>query len=139
MATNDEAVVVELEALLTQLHADWPVRAWGWDGRLPTATSSVTGEQIAQAQALVLRAMPQQFEAATLASAPADVLAFVQRSGGLRGNQLAFCVVRPGRTVVGLWWPWGGGGTVSLRVGFVGAESDPQLAVRLRTLFGVAA
>jgi hypothetical protein len=139
MATIDDAPVVELEALLTQLHADWPVRAWGWDGRLPTATSSVSGDQIAQAQALAVRAMPQQFDGATLVNAPADVLAFVQRSGGLRGSQLAFCAVRPGRTVVGLWWPWGGGGTVSLRVGFVGAESDPSLAVRLRTLFGVPA
>jgi hypothetical protein len=124
---------------LTQLHADWPVRAWSWDSRLPTATSSVTGEQIAAAQALVARALPKQFDAASISSAPSSALAFVERSGGLRGNQLAFCADAEGRTIVGLWWPWGGGGTVSLRIGIVGAESDPALADRLRALFGVAA
>jgi hypothetical protein len=131
--------MVTIEEAVTQLRADWPVRAWSWDGRLPTATSSVAGEQIAPAQALVLRAMPRQFDAASLANAPSDVIAFVERSGGLRGNQLAFYAAHSGRTAVGLWWPWGGGGTVSLRVGFVGAENDPQLAARLRELFGLPA
>jgi len=106
---------------------------------LPTATSAVTGEQIVRAQALVTRALPLQFDAASLARAPKDVVAFVERSGGLRGAQLAFCAEHPGRAAVGLWWPWGGGGTVSLRVGFVGAEHDPALADRLRALFGVPA
>ena len=127
----------ELFALLTRLKDEWPSRAWGWDGRLPTITSSFDAATGVQARAIVDRLLPQPFTAETLATAPEAVREIVERSGGLRGSQLAFCGGPPDRLAFGLWWPWGGGGTISLRLGLVVASPDAAGIARLRELFKI--
>jgi hypothetical protein len=124
---------------LARLREEWPSRSWSWDGRLPTATSAVTSSQLEQARAVVDRTFPHRLDKATLGDAPEAVRALVDRSGGLRDAQLAFYLEAAPFIAFGLWWPWGGGSHVSLRVGLIGAEADPALAQRLRDSFGVEA
>jgi hypothetical protein len=118
------------------LRADWPSRSWSWDDRLAMVTSAFGKEHLAQTQAIVVAALPRQFGPETIAEAPKQLLAVVEDSGGLRGNQLAFCGEDLDCMGYGLWWPWGGGGMVSLRIGVVGADTD-ALTTRLRALFEV--
>ena len=135
MAIIEEASPV---APLSALRTAWPDLKWSWDGRLLTVVSSFGGEQVAQARAVTSRVLPQQFDSTSLASAPAPILSIIERSGGLRGNQLAFCGGAAACMFFGLWWPWQGGGTVSLRVGLVSANEDPALTKQLRELFGAS-
>lgn len=122
------------DAALSALRTEWPTKEWSWDGRMSVVTSAVSGPHIALARAIVEKALPQVFDGTNLASAPDALRAIITASGGLRGNQLAFA----DGTAFGLWWPWGGGGTVSLRIGLVGAAKDEALTTRLRDLFGVS-
>ena len=97
-------------------------------------TSSFAVALAGQARAVATRALPRQFDAATIASSPAALLAIVERSGGLRGDQLAFCSGDGTPVAFALWWPWGGGDNISLRIGVVGVADAEQ---RLGQLFGV--
>lgn len=128
MATIDDAAVL---AALSQLRSEWPTQAWTWDGRMSMVSSAVSGPQIATARAVTERAMTLVFHPANIATAPEAVRAIVERWGGLRGDQFAFSI----GDALGLWWPWGGGETVSLRIGFL---SEGNLAQPLRALFGIA-
>jgi hypothetical protein len=114
-------------AALSLLKAEWPSGAWTWDGRMSMVTATVSGEQVAAGRSLAARALPLCFDDKTLAGAAPQLVSIVERYGGLRGGQLVFS----NGEVFGLWWPWGGGGTVSLRVGLLGDAS------KLRALFGL--
>ena len=47
--------------------------------------------------------------------------------GGLRDKQEVFVMVlAPGLVLLGLWWPWGHGGTISLRLIPHSLEGDPS-------------
>jgi hypothetical protein len=134
MASIDDNPIL---SVLTKLRADWPNRSWSWDGRLPTVASSFDASLAAQARAATEVALPHCYNAESIAGAPAEMAELVARSGGLRGEQLAF-YGGSSRSAYALWWPWGGGKTVSLRVGLFGAERDPALVAALRDLFGVS-
>ncbi|MEO6952826.1 MAG: hypothetical protein ABI321_13555 [Polyangia bacterium] len=122
------------DAALSALRTEWPTKEWGWDDRMAVVSSAVSGPHITVARAVVEKAMPQSFDATSIETAPETLRALIAGTGGLRGNQLAFVT----GDAYGLWWPWGGGGTVSLRIGLVGASKDEALATRLRDLFAVS-
>ncbi len=123
-----------MDAALTALRTGWPTKEWSWDDRMSVVTAAVSGPHIAVARAVAEKALPQVFDVGSLASAPTALQEIIAATGGLRGNQLAFM----GGTAYGLWWPWGAGGTVSLRVGLVGAAKDEALSTHLRDLFAVS-
>jgi hypothetical protein len=129
--------MADLFATLAQLRTEWPSTSWSWDGRLPTATSAITADKIDEARCAVARALPHPLDGATLAQAPAGVRELIERSGGLRDQQLAYYSDGDGIVAVGLWWPWGGGKNVSLRIGLVDANKDAGLVQRLRATFGI--
>jgi hypothetical protein len=114
------------------LVAEWPKPPWSWDGRFGMVSCAVSGADIELARAVAVRALPHSFDATSLASAPAALRTLVDGCGGLRGNQLVFCDDASAPTAVGLWWPWGGGGTVSLRVGLLDSSDESAKALRAR-------
>ena len=122
------------DAALSALRTEWPTKEWSWDNRMSVVTSAVSGPHIDAARAVVEKALPQVFDGTNLVSAPDTLRQIITATGGLRGSQLAFA----DGNAFGLWWPWGGGGTVSLRVGLIGAAKDEALATRLRDLFAVS-
>src|SRR5262245_750524 len=122
---------------LRKLRADWPIREWSWDDRMEMVTSAFGKEHFAQSQGILEVALPHRFSRETIAGAPAELLAVVESSRGIRGNQLAFCGGGPDLMAFGLWWPWGSGDTVSLRIGLVGTHADDAMTARLRELFEV--
>jgi hypothetical protein len=42
-----------------------------------------------------------------------------------------------GLTAYGLWWPWGNGKTVSLRIGLADVDPGVEPFLKFRNLFGV--
>jgi hypothetical protein len=125
MSHNDAVL-----AALKQLRTSWPKAPWSWDGRFSMMSSAVTGADIETARALASKALPHSFDVSTLATAPDALRSLVDGCGGLRGNQLVFCDDTSAPTTVGLWWPWGGGGTVSLRVGLLDSGDDATKSLR---------
>jgi hypothetical protein len=126
---------------LDRLRGRWPSPDWIYDRRLKCVTSSVPltdAAIVADARAAIAEVLPASWSAATLVEAPDDVRALADRCGGLRSSQLLFWGGAPGAPgSFGLWWPWGDGTTVSLRIGLHDVDQPKVRYPRLRDVFGI--
>ncbi len=113
---------------LVQLRATWPGGAWSWDGRFSAVASTfeATAEPAARASAML--AFPHGWTAKTIDTAPPVLIELAAKTGGLRAGQRLL----GGDGLFGLWWPWGGGDKITLRIGLVAGD-----ATVLRDAFGV--
>src|SRR5690348_16531122 len=73
---------------LRKLRLSWPMRGWSWDSRMVCITSSFSVQFEDEARAAAAMAMPTEWNAATLAKAPARVRDLAERTGGVRSGQL---------------------------------------------------
>lgn len=123
---------------LARMKAAWPTRGWSWDPRLFCVTSSFTTEQEPQARKATQLALDSEWIAMTITRAPQGLRDVVERAGGIRQGQLALSSGPvAGLLAYGLWWPWGDGETVSLRVGLADVEPHREPYVRFRDVFSV--
>ncbi len=102
-------------------------------------TSSFSTEFEAKARVAIAEAFPVEFTSAAVAKAPTVLREFVDRYGGLRQGQFLFTSGAIGGSLVafGLWWPWGDGDTVSMRLGFADIDPGRETYARVREIFGV--
>jgi len=126
-AAMDDAMAQQL----TLLVQSWPGGAWSWDGRFATAGSSFALALEPQARDSAVHALTRGWTAKTLDEAPASLRAICDRTGGLRAGQRLLAGASD--ELFGLWWPWGGGATITLRIGL--AAAVPETTQRFRTLF----
>jgi hypothetical protein len=123
---------------LERLRVQWPSRDWNYDRRLRCVASSIPLAREADARAAMAEVLPVSFSADTLAGASEGQRALVEKCGGLRATQL-LCWGggddAPG--AFGLWWPWGDGTTVSLRIGLHDVDIPKERYPRLRDVFGI--
>jgi hypothetical protein len=90
----------------------------------------------AEARAVVLKFLSNEWSSRSVANAPPPVREVVEATGGVRTDQRLFTGDTSGRMLAyGLWWPWGDEITISLRVGLGGYVLDPDM-LRLREVFG---
>jgi len=123
---------------LSRMKSSWPTRGWSWDPRLLCVTSSFTTEQEPQAKKATQMALQNEWTAATIVRAPQALRDVVERAGGIRQGQLALSTGPiNGLLVYGLWWPWGDGETVSLRVGLADVDPNREPYLRFRDVYGV--
>jgi len=126
-------------AALEWLRAKWPSQDWSYDRRLRCVASSIPLAREADARAAMAEVLPVSFTVETLAGAGEGQRALVEKCGGLRAAQLLFWgggdEDAPG--VFGLWWPWGDGTTVSLRIGLHDVDVPKERYPRLRDVFGI--
>ncbi|MDB4945187.1 MAG: hypothetical protein JWP97_4721 [Labilithrix sp.] len=124
---------------LTRMKAVWPTRGWSWDPRLLCCTSSFTTEQEPAARHAVTLALPIEHTSATIARAPQQLRDVTERAGGVRAGQIVLSNGPiNGLLAYGLWWPWGDGETVSLRVGLAEVDPNREPSLKFRDIFGVS-
>ena len=123
---------------MKQLRLDWPRRGWSWDSRVSCVSSSFDASLENEARAVAMKVLAHEWTPQTLPQAPSHVRDVATRAGGLRAGQLVMASPPVGRAFAyGLWWPWGDGLTISLRVGLGDAHTREDVLVRLRDAFGV--
>jgi len=123
---------------LTQLRDSWPAPPWDWDGRFHTISATFARDAEPAVRASAVHAFPAGYTATTLATAPPALAAIAARTGGLRAGQRLLAGDLSGELVLyGLWWPWGGGEKITLRIGFANLALPAEPVVWLRELFGV--
>jgi hypothetical protein len=118
---------------LAKLKASWPGAEWSWDGRFSAVASSFARDVEPAARESMKHALSRGWTGKTIEEAPAALRAITDHTGGLRSKQRL--LAGDGDLLFALWWPWGGGDQITLRLGFVGG--DPDAIQRLRALFGV--
>jgi hypothetical protein len=123
---------------LGRMKAVWPTRGWSWDPRLLCCTSSFTTEQEPAARTATVIALPNEWTTSTIVRAPQQLRDVVERAGGVRQGQLVLSNgPLNGLLIYGLWWPWGDGETVSLRVGLADVDPNREPSLKFRDVFGV--
>ncbi|MBA3820635.1 MAG: hypothetical protein H0X17_17215 [Deltaproteobacteria bacterium] len=122
---------------LRLLRAGWPGPSWEWDMRFATLSSSFVIAHEPAARAAANHVLTYAWTQATLPTAPAGLRAICGRTGGLRAGQLLMAGKVGGIVMYGLWWPWGGGAKVTLRLGIGECAVDEAPFPMVRELFGV--
>ena len=122
---------------LAQLRDSWPTPPWSWDGRFHAVVASFAKADEPTARASAMHAFPRGWTAKSLDAAPEEMRALAGRTGGLRAGQrlLAGDELIAAR-LFGLWWPWGNGETISLRIGILDLDATSDPVPRIRELFG---
>jgi hypothetical protein len=127
-----------LFAALEGLRSRWPAQDWMYDRRLKCVASSFPLAREGEARAAMLEALPTSWSADSLPTAPPGVQGLIEKCGGLRASQLLFWGgAADGPGAFGLWWPWGDGTTVSLRIGLHDVDLPKERYPRLRDVFGI--
>jgi hypothetical protein len=93
------------------------VLSWSWDGRLGAALATLRGAEGDAVTTIVARHLGSTWDHATLGGAPKPIRELAANLGGVRAGQwLRSSDPGAGVLVAAVWWPWGDGKTVSLRV-----------------------
>ena len=130
---------VSLARGLGKLRAAWPAGGWSWDGRLACVASAFGAEFEADARAATVLGLPDEWTPAGLATAPERLRTLAARFGDVRQGQLLFTGgPLEGLFAFGLWWPWGNGQTVSLRVGLADVDTSREPTPQFCELFKVS-
>ncbi len=127
----------EVLECLTRLKQTWPGSQWDWDGRFSAVSSSFTIELEPKVRESARFAFPRGWTVKSLETAPAEFRALAETTG-MRPNQRLLAgdeLTAP--TLFGLWWPWGGGDKITLRIGLIGAGAAVAPVPAIRELFGV--
>lgn len=134
----DPIIVFEelAKALPDTLEYEWDDRFGG----VLAAFATVSRDQIF---AIVGAQLDQHWNNNTIASAPNNIKTALKEFGGLaKGQQLFACGLTENVVLLGLWWPWGHGGTISIRfVPYSFSDSDPEvdaLRTSLKGAFGLS-
>jgi hypothetical protein len=120
---------------LAELKQTWPGGEWSWDSRFAAVASSFGRDLEPSVRESIKHALSRGWTRKTIDTAPDGLRAITDRTGGLRQGQRL--LAGDADTLFGLWWPWGGGDTITLRLGFAGLDANAAEVKRLRALFGV--
>jgi hypothetical protein len=120
---------------LANLKQSWPNAEWSWDARFAAVASSFARAVEPAARESMKHVLSRGWTPKTIDTAPEALRAITDRTGGLRAKQRL--LAGDDDTLFGLWWPWGDGEQITLRLGLVGLDATTDPVKRLRALFGV--
>jgi hypothetical protein len=123
---------------LGELRDSWPTPPWSWDARFHTIAAAFSRDLEPKARASAIHAFPRGWTTRSIETAPPPKQAIADRTGGLRsGQRLLAGDELFADQLFGLWWPWGGGDMITLRIGLDGVDPLGDLFSSVRSLFDV--
>jgi len=122
---------------LTQLRDTWPAPPWTWDARFSTIASSFAVELEPAVRTSARLAYPRGWTAKSIDTAPPELRALAERTGLRAGQRLLAGDELSSPGLFGLWWPWGGGDKITLRIGILDVAANAAPLPKIRELFGV--
>ena len=134
MASPTEAWQPLLDGL-ERLREAWPGTGWSWDPRFKCVTSSFGKEIADRARAAMVGVLDGEWSPVSINQAPDEIRTLAARFGGVRTGQLLFTgeLVGGPMHLFALWWPWGDGKTISIRVApFYKKLPDSEYAKRIQ-------
>ena len=105
---------------------------WSWDDRFGAALTTFQAANEEKVRAALATTLPVRHDATTIKEASKLASQIAEAFGGLRGGQeLLFSTDGEAPLMVGAWWPWGNGATISLRVKVIalGLDDGDKLAL----------
>jgi len=103
---------------------------WNWDSRFETVLAEFSVDNKDRIRAILEHYLSISWNNSNIGKAPDIVSKISSHFGGLRSGQLLF-TSDPNQDafIFGVWWPWGNGKTISIRVApFDKRLSDSEMA-----------
>ena len=115
---------------------------WEWDGRFGGVLAAFDVDDKERVSGIVNTQLTQVWDGASINDAPKSVSSAIQNFGGLKSGQLLFTSdVTQNVILLGLWWPWGNGTTISIRFVPYGLDSSEENVdddrTTLKSIFGL--
>jgi hypothetical protein len=136
MTQDSQATTADLEARCRAfVAATREFLRWEWDGRFLLMLSVCDANNRADVEALIDQCFPHKIgsDDKDLPTCARDVMGGI---GGLRPRQFLYLTeVDRDPVMFCAWWPWGGGGKVSLRFGCWSAQLHGPGRAELRAAF----
>ena len=118
------------------LNASQGVLSWKWDSQFQTALAEFTVDNKNSVNAILERYLNTAWDSTNIGNAPEIVQMVISHFGGLRPGQLLFTSdPNQDALIFGVWWPWGDGKTISLRVAPTDKTLSDSESAELTTLF----
>lgn len=137
MSTTAEPLQTALEQL-AKLRDAWPPSPWTWDDRFECVVSTIPIALVPTVEPILTNAFSAEWTTANVGSEPPPVRALARRCGDIRAGQKVFTADLPKDALLfGLWWPWGNGAMVSVRLGVANHDNKKELVPLVRTLFDI--
>jgi hypothetical protein len=112
------------------------ILGWEWDDRFEVAIAAFSSAHETKVREILEADLRVIWLVDTVDDAPARVRE-ITKVMGLRPGQALFATDDDAEaTVFGAWWPWGGGKTISIRIGVVAADPGTH-AEATKTWFGL--
>jgi hypothetical protein len=91
--------------------------SWKWDDRFETALTECNVSNKDSIRIILERFLTSIWEGSNIDNAPDIVQTIVNKFGGLMPGQLLFTAdTKQDDFLYGVWWPWGDGNKISIRV-----------------------
>ena len=108
----------DLEKICRELlSGSWGVLSWKWDHRFEAFLAEFSTDKREEFRAMLEHDFSNVWDSSNIREAPDIVQMYNNNFGGLRSGQLLF-TTDPSQDIFicGVWWPWGDGRTISLRI-----------------------
>lgn len=93
------------------------VLSWSWDDRFECALAAFSAQEGGNVGALLKRLFDSSWDDSTIEDAPQRARLVSNDLGGLRSGQQIFVGdLDRDAFLIGAWWPWGDGKTISIRI-----------------------
>ena len=90
---------------------------WKWETRFETALAEFSIDSSDNIHAILERFFNDKWDSSSINDAPDVVQEIVKKFGALRSGQLLFTAdTKQDDFLFGVWWPWGNGNMISIRV-----------------------
>ena len=89
---------------------------WEWDDRFGGILATFEASDKDRVSGIISSQLTQVWDGTNINQAPTSVSGALKNYGGLQSGQLLFnSDVTQDVVLLGLWWPWGNGTTISIR------------------------
>ena len=110
--------------------------SWKWDNRFGTALAEFSTAQQKSVLNFLESNLSMPWDGSSINQAPETLQAIAGRLGGLRMGQMLFASDSARDDFIfGVWWPWGNGQTISLRIAPYDKRLSGRELMQLITLF----
>ena len=115
---------------------------WEWDDRFGGVLAAFEVADKDRVFGVINTQFSQAWDHANVGDAPESVSGALENFGGLTENQLLFTSdLTQGIILLALWWPWGNGTTISIRLVPYGLDSSDRekenVQAALKEVFGL--
>ena len=116
--------------------------SWEWDDRFNAVVASFSKANKSKVYSVLKKNFVSDWDYKKIKKAPQNIASIANALGGVREGQFLFMSDLENDIIIfGAWWPWGGGDTISIRIGIladnVSASQEEAITANFKSWFEI--